>query len=130
VGTPFAGAREVEADVNAIQKQIIRFEIASSKLPLTQTGQIDDLAAAIERVRRVRPEMRVEITGHTDEVGSADDNSKLSVDRAATARQALIAQGVPADMLATRGVGNTQPVRTGGTDWDKAANRSVSFRVF
>jgi len=32
-------------------------------------------------------------------------------------------------MLTVIGAGNTQPVRTGGTEWDQAANRSVSFRV-
>jgi OOP family OmpA-OmpF porin len=129
LNTPFAAAREVDADVSYIQRQIIRFEVGSARLALAQAGAVDELTAAINRVHKARPAARIEITGHTDEVGSAADNAKLSIDRATTARDALAAQGVPPELLETRGVGNTQPVRTGATDWDKAANRCVSFRV-
>ncbi len=124
LNTPFAAERELEADLERIRKQTIRFEPGSAILPLAEAGRVEDLAGAILRVRKA-----VTITGHTDEVGSAETNLKLSMDRAATVRQALIAQGVPANLLHIEGAGNSRPLRTGGTEWDRAANRSVSFRV-
>ncbi len=127
--TPFAAERELEADLKLIRAGTIRFELASPDLPLAESGLIEDLAAAIKRVRKARPEARITITGHTDEVGDAETNSKLSVGRATTVKGALVAQGIPDHVFIVRGVGNSQPLRTGGTKWDQAANRSVSFRV-
>jgi len=129
LNTPFAADREFEADLAHIDAQTIRFELASPILPLAQAGLIEELAAAINRVRKARPEARVTITGHTDELGDSAGNIKLSMDRAVTVSQALAAQGIPPSVFIVRGVGNSQPLRTGGTEWDKAANRSVSFRV-
>ena len=129
LNTRFAAEREVEADLERIRTQTIRFEVGSAKLPLAEANRIEDLAAAIQRVHQARPGARVVITGHSDEVGNSETNFKLSVDRALTVSQALAAQSIPAALLKVVGVGNTQPLRTGGTAWDEAANRSVSFRV-
>jgi outer membrane protein OmpA-like peptidoglycan-associated protein len=129
MNTPFAAEREVEADLALIEAQTIRFELASAKLPLAEAGRIEDLAAAINRVRKARPDARIAITGHTDEVGTAETNMKLSADRAAAVGEALSAQGIPPAAISATGAGNTQPLRTGGTEWDRAANRSASFRV-
>jgi outer membrane protein OmpA-like peptidoglycan-associated protein len=129
LNTPFAADREIQADLEGIRAQTIRFELGSPTLPLAEAGRIEDLAAAINRIRRARPEARVTITGHTDEVGGAEANIKLSMDRAVSVSQALVAQGIPASVFDIIGAGNSRPLRTGGTAWDQAANRSVSFRV-
>jgi len=127
--TPFAEEREVEADVKYIQGQTVRFERGSPGLGLAETGRIEDLAAAMNRIHKVRPLARFAIAGHTDELGSSDANLKLSMDRATSVSAALQAQGVAAGLFDVTGVGNTHPVRTGGTEWDQGANRSVSFQV-
>ena len=129
VNTTFAADRELETDLERIRTQIIRFDLGSTKLLLAEAGRIEQLAAAIDRVSKARPEARIAITGHTDELGTADANVKLSMDRAASVSQALAAEGVPAGFLQVLGVGNSKPLRTGNTEWDKAANRSVSFQV-
>jgi outer membrane protein OmpA-like peptidoglycan-associated protein len=129
LNTPFAAERELEADLEHIRARIIRFDLASPKLPLSETGRIEDLAAALNRVHQARPEARFAIIGHTDEVGSAEANSKLSMDRAVSVSQALAAQGVPPSLFNIVGAGNSQPLRTGGSEWDRSANRSVSIGV-
>jgi outer membrane protein OmpA-like peptidoglycan-associated protein len=129
LNTTFADEREVEADLEHIRAQIIRFDVGSSKLPLAETGRIEDLAVALNRVRKARPEARFAIIGHTDEVGSVESNVKLSVDRAISVSQALVAQGIPTSAFDILGAGNSQPLRRGGTEWDRSANRSVSIRV-
>jgi OOP family OmpA-OmpF porin len=130
LNSSFAADREVEADLEHIRAQTIRFHLASPNLPLAEAGHIEELAAAIHRVRKARPDARITITGHTDEVGGAESNIKLSMDRAVSVSQALIAQGIPASLFHIVGAGNSQPLRTGGTEWDRGANRSVSFQVF
>ena len=129
VNTSFAADRELEADLKYISTQIIRFEQGNAKLPLAEAHRIGDLAAAINRVTNARPEARVAITGHTDEIGGIETNIKLSMDRAVSVGQALAAEGIPPSLFSVTGAGNSQPLRTGGAEWDKATNRSVSFRV-
>ena len=129
LNTPFAVEREMDAAQKQIEAQIVRFDIGVSKLPVAEGDRIESLAAAIKLLLRGRPNTRIVVTGHTDELGSAETNSSLSRDRALRIVEALVAQGVPADRFEAAGVGNTQPVRQGGTDWDRASNRSVSFRV-
>ena len=124
-----AAERALEGDIERIDAQVIRFEVGSAKLPLAEAGRIEDLTAAINRVRAARPGARIAIIGHTDEAGSPEANVKLSQDRAASVTQALAAQGISRELLDVAGTGNAQPLRTGGTEWDQATNRSVSFRV-
>ena len=58
---------------------------------------------------------QVEVVGHTDRIGSAAYNQKLSVQRAEAVRDYLATKGVPADRMAARGAGETQPVTKPGT---------------
>lgn len=129
LNTPFAVERELEADLNNIRGQIIRFELGSPRLSPAEAARMEEVAAAISRVRSIRPAAHITITGHTDEVGSSEANVKLSEDRAASVSQALTAQGIPLNVLTVQGVGNSQPLRTGRTEWDQATNRSVSFGI-
>jgi outer membrane protein OmpA-like peptidoglycan-associated protein len=70
------------------------------------------------------------VSGHTDYVGSAASNDKLSNDRAAAVKAYLVAQGgVAADSLATQGFGATQPVADNGTDAGRARNRRVDVVI-
>ena len=129
LNTPFAAQRELQAELDQIKRQVVRFDIGSAKLPLGEAAQLDELGVAINEVLKARPESHVEITGHTDEVGSVDENASLSLNRATTVRQALAAQGVPLESMVLKGAGNSQPLRTGSSEWDRAANRSVSVRI-
>jgi outer membrane protein OmpA-like peptidoglycan-associated protein len=129
LGTTFAEQRRIDSDVEFVQGQTIRFERASPSLSLAEAGRIEDVAAALGRLRQARPGLSVTITGHTDEVGSPDANMKLSLDRAMAVSDALTAQGIPADLFRVNAAGNSQPVRPGTTEWAQAANRSASLRV-
>ena len=62
------------------------------------------------------PRVRVEIQGHTDSVGTAAYNLKLSQRRAESVRSYLIMDGVPADQLAAKGYGESQPVASNKDD--------------
>lgn len=129
LNTPFAVQRDLDAAVNRIRRQIIRFDSNSSKLVIAEADRIDDLTQAIGDVIRLRPNTTIRILGHADEIGNAGSNGKLSLDRANQVADALAAQGVPRASLAPEGLGNANPLRAGSTDWDRSTNRSVSFDI-
>ncbi len=122
---PFARDRENEELRNRVEKQLIRFEVDSSKLELAEADKIADIV----EVLRANPRMRVTLTGRADETGSAARNRSLSEARVAHVIEALVAEGVSADRLEQVALGDTKPLRTGASEWDRADNRSVSIQV-
>lgn len=79
---------------------------------------------------RNHPDTEILIVGHTDNIGSAQYNQGLSERRAASARNFLISQGVPAERIRTMGRGLTEPVATNDTDAGRALNRRVEVAIF
>jgi len=65
------------------------------------------------------------IEGHTDNVGVADYNLRLSQRRAAAVAQALAGAGMPAEMLRVRGFGKDKPVADNASEAGRARNRRV-----
>jgi OOP family OmpA-OmpF porin len=121
----FVTQRDYDAAKNQIEKELIRFETGSAKLPLAEAGRIEEVAELLH----AHPAMRVTVAGRADEVGTQAANMKISTDRTAQVIQALVAQGIAADRMQPASLGDSRPLRTGGTEWDRAANRSVSFHV-
>ena len=134
LNTPFAEQRELGNAREFIESRIVRFDPGSSKLAAGEADRIDDVAAAMKRLAVTHPgaslsNFRITITGHADETGTEETNDNLSLERATRVMDALIAQGMAPEALTMVAAGNTQPLRQGSTDWDRAVNRSVSFRV-
>jgi outer membrane protein OmpA-like peptidoglycan-associated protein len=78
---------------------------------------------------KAHPDVRGEIAGHTDSVGSAPFNQTLSKNRAEAVRRYLLNKSVEAARLEARGYGEDQPVDDNGTEDGRARNRRVEFRV-
>jgi len=72
-------------------------------------------------------EVKVEIAGHTDSVGSDEDNIALSQRRAETVRTYLIGKGIAADRLIAKGYGEAQPVADNETAEGRFQNRRVEL---
>ncbi len=75
------------------------------------------------------PTYRVEVQGHTDNVGDPAKNLTLSENRANAVRDYLIAQGVPAEQLTAKGYGDTMPIADNSTQAGQAENRRVEFAI-
>ncbi len=72
----------------------------------------------------------VEITGHTDNVGSPEANMKLSKERAESVRQYLLqVYGLPQNMVVAQGYGETQPIASNDAPNGREKNRRVVFRI-
>lgn len=70
------------------------------------------------------------IVGHTDATGSDSYNQSLSERRATAARSYLIAQGVEASRVKTRGLGESEPIATNDTEAGRQANRRVEVAIY
>lgn len=74
------------------------------------------------------PNMRIEICGHTDNVGDAAKNMSLSNERAFTVFEALIKFGVPKNqIIGSKGYGASRPIADNGTEDGRAKNRRTEF---
>jgi len=85
----------------------------------------------LERVARAllaAPKIKVEVAGHTDDVGNPASNLILSQRRADAVRFRLIQLGVPPDQLTARGYGAEVPLVPNTTRAGRAANRRVEVK--
>jgi len=75
------------------------------------------------------PEVKVEIQGHTDNIGSDRYNQKLSLQRAETVKNFLVAKGVAADRLTTVGFGKTKMIMDNKTEQGRGLNRRIELKI-
>jgi outer membrane protein OmpA-like peptidoglycan-associated protein len=75
------------------------------------------------------PGLKIQLEGHTDNVGTPEYNQRLSEERADSVRDYLIAQGVPANNLTTVGLGESGPVASNDTSAGRQQNRRVDMVV-
>ncbi|MHC1703990.1 MAG: OmpA family protein [Tenuifilaceae bacterium] len=75
------------------------------------------------------PNVKVEISGHTDNTGSAEINQKISEQRAQSVSEYVISMGVQASRIVTKGYGLTKPKYTNKTAQGRAKNRRVEFMI-
>jgi OmpA-OmpF porin, OOP family len=74
-------------------------------------------------------EAAVLIQGHTDNVGSDQDNLDLSLRRAEAVKSYLVGGGVPAARISSEGLGESQPKATNDSDANRAQNRRVEIGI-
>lgn len=81
------------------------------------------------RTLRAQPTLRLEIAGHTDNVGNAELNRQLSEQRARTVCQYLVQQGIDSTRLTPKGYGGTRPVADNRDPKQRPRNRRVEVVV-
>ena len=75
------------------------------------------------------PNIRVEISGHTDSTGSVAHNRDLSRRRAEVVKRYLVAAGIDTARIETRGAGPDEPIDTNRTPAGRAHNRRIEFNL-
>ncbi|GMV15640.1 MAG: OmpA family protein [Polyangiaceae bacterium] len=81
------------------------------------------------KVLRDNPDVRIEVSGHTDDVGDAKKNVELSQKRADAVKEYFVSQGVDAARITTRGAGPDQPIADNKTAEGKQKNRRIEFKL-
>lgn len=103
----------------------VNFDFDKSSLTVNAKSILDGVAEALTK----RPDIKVEIGGHTDAKGSDEYNAALSERRAKSVRQYLIQRGIGSDRMTTRGYGESLPVADNTTDQGRELNRRVELKV-
>ncbi len=75
------------------------------------------------------PKLKIEISGHTDSVGTGEANRKLSSERANAVREYLVSHGINAPRITAKGYGATKPIAPNDTEEGRQRNRRTEFRI-
>ena len=114
----------VEVGAKVILKNIF-FEFGKATLKPESYAELDNVVKLLQNNEGVR----LEISGHTDNVGSLKTNMKLSEDRAKAVVEYIISKGISSSRLEFKGYAYTQPIAPNTTEAGRAQNRRVEFKV-
>ena len=103
----------------------VHFDVGKATLRPESFTQLEELVSYM----KFKDEEKIEIAGHTDNVGKDADNLKLSLQRAETIRAYLIKKGVQPARVTARGYGASQPIADNNTEEGKQLNRRTEVRI-
>ncbi|MEM7238645.1 MAG: OmpA family protein [Pseudomonadota bacterium] len=111
----------------ALEAEKITFVTGSAKIDSSARRILSRLAAVVMQCV-TGTGLRLEIEGHTDDVGADDKNLTLSEERARTVLSELLLRGVLPTGLSATGFGELRPIADNTTEEGRAANRRIDFR--
>ncbi len=83
----------------------------------------------LRKLMKDNPGLKIEISGHTDNVGSDNFNQQLSEKRAKSVVDYLVSQGIDASRLKYAGYGESQPIADNSTEEGRQKNRRTEFEI-
>jgi outer membrane protein OmpA-like peptidoglycan-associated protein len=104
----------------------IEFKTGSSMLAKSSYAILDQVAGILKSNAQWNA---LKVSGHTDDVGSASSNQKLSESRALSVKKYLVSKGLPANKLVSLGWGESKPVAPNTTAEGRQKNRRVEFEI-
>ncbi len=116
--------KKVEVGIKIVLNNIF-FDFNKATLRTESMAELDRLYKLLMDI----PTLKIEISGHTDNVGSATYNQQLSENRAKAVVNYLKKKGMAADRLQYKGYGFTQPIATNDTPEGRQMNRRTEFKV-
>jgi outer membrane protein OmpA-like peptidoglycan-associated protein/uncharacterized protein YidB (DUF937 family) len=121
-----AGNVSGEDLVKALNMTNIRFATGSATIT---PESMDIVKKAAETIKAAAAGTKIEVGGHTDNVGNPASNMKLSDARAQSVLSALIGLGVGKGVLSAKGYGDSKPVAANDTAENKAKNRRMEYSL-
>jgi OOP family OmpA-OmpF porin len=128
VDTPAAGA-EGESTANGRKFDDVHFEFDRSNVGAAGASLLDGAASTIGGLVRNNAKVKVELSGHTDWVGTEAYNQALSERRANAVKEYLVRKGIDARRIRTSAYGETRPIATNETPEGRAQNRRTEVRT-
>ena len=123
------GCPELQESEKAIlqrAKEAIEFETASARIRSSSRSILNEIVGLLKKY----PSYHVKIGGHTDSIGEADANQKLSEKRAKACYDYLVKNGISGSRLSYNGFGEKQPIATNMYKDGRKKNRRVEFDMF
>lgn len=103
----------------------VLFDTGKSTIKSSSFSELNDLVAMMN----LKPTLKIEIAGHTDNVGNKENNQKLSEERAIAVQKYLIQKGIEKSRVLAKGYGDTQPVADNSLETGRKQNRRTEVRV-
>ncbi len=103
----------------------VEFDFGKYSLRPSSYATLDDLVDYLNR----KPNERIEIGGHTDNIGSDEKNLVLSLERAKSIVEYLISKGISNDRLVAKGYGAEEPIEDNSTDEGRQKNRRTEVKI-
>ncbi|WP_229238772.1 OmpA family protein [Dyadobacter sp. Leaf189] len=114
----------IEKDRAEILNNIF-FQTGRYELDEKSKVELDKMADFLTRNKDVK----IEISGHTDDVGSDSENMELSRRRAQSVQQYLHKSGIAQPRILSKGYGETKPVAANDTEANRQKNRRIEWRI-
>lgn len=112
-------------DLKLVMPGNITFATGSSSVSSQAEWTLGTVAESLKKY----PGSNVEVSGHTDNVGSLASNNELSQARAISVAKILVGQGVEKSRVQVFGAGPTQPIASNSTEEGRQANRRVEIKL-
>ncbi len=116
--------KKIEVGTKIVLNNIF-FDFGKATLRPESKAELDRLTNLMKEM----PELKIEISGHTDNKGNPKSNQILSEKRAKAVVDYLIANGISKDRLKYVGYGQTQPIASNDTDEGRQLNRRTEFKI-
>ncbi|MBB2149328.1 OmpA family protein [Pedobacter gandavensis] len=144
VTTPAPVSQTSDKDLDKMKKDLpddqiertdkgIKFTFGSEVLFPTNSSYLSEAAkkriTAVANVIKDEQANNILIEGHSDKTGTATYNKWLSEKRAASVKNFLVSQGIPANKIKTAGLGDTKPVADNKTPEGRLKNRRVEINL-
>lgn len=123
---PGAVVERVGEGIKVTFESGLLYDFDSDVVKPTARANLTNLAASLDRYEG----SNLLIVGHTDAQGSDSYNQRLSERRARSAADFLVARGVSASRVRTRGMGESEPVASNGSESGRAENRRVEVAIY
>ena len=114
----------IEVNASVVLKNIF-FDFNKYDLEPQSQAELDRVVQLLQE----NPTVKIQLEGHTDNIGSAADNLKLSENRAKAVVSYLISKGIDSKRLVAKGYGATQPIADNNTDEGRAQNRRTELKI-
>jgi outer membrane protein OmpA-like peptidoglycan-associated protein/tetratricopeptide (TPR) repeat protein len=114
----------IEANASIILKNVF-FDTKQTQLKSESITELDNVVLLMNE----NPTLKIQIGGHTDNVGKPVDNLKLSLGRAVSVVNYLLGKGIKNDRLTFKGFGETKPIADNKTEAGRALNRRTELSV-
>lgn len=105
--------------------QNIYFETNSYALDERSKAELEKIAQFLKK----NPKQKIEISGHTDDVGDDKANMELSLKRATSVVEYLVKNGIETARLSPKGFGKTTPIVQNTSDENRALNRRIEMKI-
>lgn len=114
----------LEANATVVLRNIF-FDVSKWDLKPESQAELDRVVELLQQ----NPGLKIQIGGHTDDVGSDADNQKLSEQRARSVVAYLVSKGIGANRLTAKGYGESKPVAGNDSEEGRAQNRRTEMMI-